>query len=100
MNLYTVTFIVAATFSISVQAQSPSAPADSAKPSRDAQRQAAKEKTTYDKGDCQKDMANVDKARQAGHATDKEVAEQRKMAQSKIKRDAGQAKGAASNAAC
>jgi len=55
--------------------------------------QSTSSKSTYDKEDCRKDMANAEDAKRAGHITDKEHAEQKKMAQAKMKRDSGQGGG-------
>lgn len=60
----------------------------------------AKSKADYAADDCRKDMANAEHAKQAGHITDREHAEQKKMAQTKMKRDSGQAAGAGGKGPC
>ena len=57
-------------------------------------------KSSYGADDCRKDMENARDARQAGHITEKEYAEQRKMALTKLKRDSGQAGATEKNVDC
>lgn len=47
-----------------------------------------------------KDMANARDAKQAGHITEREYAEQAKMAQTKLKRDSGQGGSAQQGTEC
>jgi hypothetical protein len=51
----------------------------------------AAEKAIYSTDDCRRDMVNAQEAKQSGHITEKEVAEQKKMSQTKLKRDSGKA---------
>ncbi|HYD95287.1 MAG TPA: hypothetical protein VEC01_08175 [Noviherbaspirillum sp.] len=57
-------------------------------------------KANYGPDDCVKDMANAKDAKQAGHITEREYAEQKKMAQTKMKRDSGQGASAGKEADC
>lgn len=47
------------------------------------------EKTGDAAVDCRKDLANARQAQREGHITQKEYAEQKKMAETKLKRDSG-----------
>ncbi|GIZ50457.1 hypothetical protein [Noviherbaspirillum aridicola] len=90
--------LAAGVFSTASLAQStagPSAPPGKGKP--DSQ---AVSKADYGVEDCRKDMANAEDAKRAGHITDKEHAEQKKMAQTKMRRDAGRGESDGGKAAC
>jgi hypothetical protein len=62
--------------------------------------QSSESKASYGADDCRKDMANARDAKQAGHITERELAEQKKMAQTKLKRDSGQAGNAQKDDDC
>lgn len=92
MKLHLALWVLTAAFSTAGQAQSPASGAE-AKPDQKQEGKAASDKSRYAADDCRKDMANAREARQAGHITDKEYAEQKKMAQTKVTRDTGQTAG-------
>ena len=101
MRLHTVLVALAsAAFATAALAQSGAAPSAPAKSSGSSERQSSQSKASYGTEDCIKDMANAKDAKQAGHITDKELAEQKKMAQTKMKRDSGQAAGAGKDVDC
>lgn len=71
-------------------AQPASTPPDRDRSSGSSDTQSSSSKSSYDAEDCRKDMENARDAKQAGHITEKEYAEQKKMALTKLKRDSGQ----------
>ncbi|WP_420473466.1 hypothetical protein [Noviherbaspirillum sp. ST9] len=71
-------------------AQPASTPSERDRSSGSSETRSAGAKSSYDADDCRKDMENARDARQAGHITEKEYAEQKKMALTKLKRDSGQ----------
>ena len=99
MHPYTALLVLAAAFSSASFAQS-TAPSDPAGSGPTPERQADAARSGDVIVDCPEDMANARQARQAGHITDKEYAEQRKMAETKLRRDARQAGGAEKNIEC
>ncbi|HZW21805.1 hypothetical protein [Noviherbaspirillum sp.] len=92
--------LAASAFATAALAQSPAKPSEPAKSSGSSASQSAAGKASYGTDDCRKDLENARDAKQAGHITEKEYAEQKKMAQTKLKRDSGQAASAAQNVEC
>jgi hypothetical protein len=98
--------LVAAVFSTASFAQPASQQAqqpprqENQKSSKAKQKQSAAAKANYSPDDCRKDLANAREAKQAGHVTDKELAEQKKMSQTKLKRDSGKGAEAAKTGEC
>ena len=92
--------LASAAFAAATLAQSPSSASDPGRSSGSSERQSAQSKSSYGTDDCRKDMANARDAKQAGHITEKEYAEQKKMAQTKLKRDSGQAAGSEKDVDC
>lgn len=101
MRLHTVVVALAsAVFATTAVAQPASSPSGAARTSGSSERQASESKASYGTEDCLKDMANAKDAKQAGHITEKELAEQKKMAQTKMKRDSGQSASAITGGDC
>lgn len=101
MYLRTVLIAIAASAIASAAvAQQAASPSDSSKTSGSSSSRSTESKASYGIDDCRKDMENARDAKQAGHITEKEYAEQKKMAQTKLKRDSGQAGAADTNIEC
>lgn len=92
--------LTAAVISAAALAQPAPSPSEQGKSSGTSGSQSSESKASYGTDDCRKDMANAKDAKQAGHITDKELAEQKKMAQTKLKRDTGQAGSAEKGIDC
>lgn len=102
MHLSTVIIALGAAAAItSVSLAQPAAtPTDRDRSSGDSDTRSSASKSTYDADDCRRDMENARDAKQAGHITDKEYAEQKKMALTKLKRDSGQTGAAEKGVDC
>lgn len=97
----TVVILVAATlFSSASLAQPSGSSADAGKSGQTSKIESATKKKSTPVVDCPKEMANAKDAQQAGHVTDKEIAEQRKMVETKLKRDAADPQRAEKNVGC
>jgi hypothetical protein len=81
-------------------AQPASSPSEPGKISGLSTSGSSESKASYGPDDCRKDMENARDAKQAGHITEREYAEQKKMAQAKLKRDSGQGGAADKNIEC
>ncbi|OWW19934.1 hypothetical protein [Noviherbaspirillum denitrificans] len=96
--------LAAAVFSTAVLAQSTPSSSDpdktSAASSGSSEAAPPASAAHYDMEDCRKDMANAREAKQAGHITEREYAEQKKMAQAKLKRDSGRDESAQKGMGC
>lgn len=82
--------IVASAITTAALAQPAASPPDQSRSSGSSETQSSTSKSSYSADDCRKDMENARDAKQAGHITEKEYTEQKKMALTKLKRDAGQ----------
>lgn len=87
-------------FSTTSLAQTPPSSSSSGKADQSARKDSVTRQESASIVDCRKEMANAKEAQQAGHITGKEVAEQRKMAETKLKRDAAEPSRAQKNVAC
>jgi hypothetical protein len=101
MRLPTVLVAIIASMATSAALAQPAA--SSAEPSRSSgssETRPSESKASYGADDCLRDMENARDARQAGHITEKEYAEQKKMALTKLKRDADQTGAASKEVNC
>lgn len=100
MHSSTLVMLVAAVFSSASFAQPSGSSSDAGKSGQPSGIDSPTKKTSTSVVDCPKEMANAKEARQAGHVTDKEVVEQRKMAEIKLKRDSADPRRAEKNVGC
>ncbi|HYC41946.1 MAG TPA: hypothetical protein VEB70_03035 [Noviherbaspirillum sp.] len=101
MRLRTVLIAIAASAMTSgALAQQAASPSDRNRSSGSSETQSSASKSNYGADDCRRDMENARDAKQAGHITEKEYAEQKKMAMTKLKRDSGQTGASEKNIDC
>lgn len=101
MRFTTVLMAIAASAMTSAAlGQSASTPIDQSRSSGSSETRSSESKSIYGLDDCRRDMENARDARQAGHITEKEYTEQKKMAQTKLKRDSAQTGTAEKNIDC